>query len=202
MRTTSFERAPVGLELIDATPVLEKNRFVGNATGLKIQGPMLPSAVRDNAFIDNATALENASGQVLTAQGNYWGTVDSVAIAALVKGEVDYAKFLTSEPDLTVVVQERGGSVRFALYAGYPNPFNAEVVIPFALGAEARAELVVYDVLGRRVRVLVDEVLGSGQHRVVWNGRDGGGNRVASGVYFYRLAAEEFVAKGRVVLVR
>jgi len=202
VRTTSFERAPVGLELIDAVPILEKNRFVGNATGLKIQGPMLPSAVRDNVFIDNATALENASGQVLTAQGNYWGTVDSVAIAALVKGEVDFAKFLTSEPDLTAVVQERGGSVRFALYAGYPNPFNAEVVIPFALGAEARAELVVYDVLGRRVRVLVDEVLGSGQHRVVWNGRDSGGSRVASGVYFYRLAAEEFVAKGRVVLVR
>jgi M6 family metalloprotease-like protein len=202
VRTTSFERAPIGLEVVDGEPVLEKNRFVGNATGLKIQGPTLPGAIRDNVFVDNATAIENFSGQPLLAQGNYWGTVDSVAIAALFKGEVDFSKFLTAEPDLTAVVEVGGSRVRFALYAGYPNPFNAEVVIPFELGATARAELAVYDVLGRKVRVLVDEILAGGGHHVVWDGRDGSGRMAASGVYFYRLHAGSFVAKGRVALVR
>ncbi len=202
VRTTSFERAPVGLAVVDGAPVLEKNYFVGNATGLRIQGPTLPSAVRDNAFIDNATAIENSSGKALVAQGNYWGTVDSVAIAALVKGEVDFSRFLATEPDLTAVLEEGDGGVRFALYAGYPNPFNAEVVIPFELGADARVELGVYDVLGRRVRVLVDERMEVGGHRVVWNGRDEGGRAVASGIYFYRLSAGEFVARAKVVLVR
>lgn len=202
VRTTSFERAPVGLDIIDGEPVLEKNRFIGNATGLKILGSRRPSAIRENTFLGNATAIENLSGQPLVAQGNYWGTVDSLAIAALFKGKVDFSKFLASEPDPTAVAEAEEGRVRFALYAGYPNPFNAEVAIPFELGAASRAQLMVYDVLGRKVRVLVDDMLQVGRHRAVWDGRDNSGRMVASGVYFYRLETEGFLAKARVMLVR
>lgn len=70
----------------------------------------------------------------------------------------------------------------FSLSNNYPNPFNPSTVIEYHLGVSGRVTLVVYDVLGRRVRTLVDKVQGPGEHIVKFNG-----SMLASGVYFYRL---------------
>ncbi len=202
VRTSTFENAPVGLRIIDGEPALVKNRFVGNATALRIEGDKLPTEIRNNVFLDNVTALDNASGQLLAARFNYWGTVDSVDIATMVKGGVDWSSFLAEEPDLTAVLETEDSARSFALYPGYPNPFNAEVVLPFVLAEAARAELTVFDALGRKVRTLVHGERAAGTHRVVWNGRDGRGQAAASGVYFYRLQAGEFTATARLLLLR
>jgi flagellar hook assembly protein FlgD len=60
----------------------------------------------------------------------------------------------------------------------------------------------VYDVLGRRIRTLVDERRRAGPHRTVWRGRNALGRKVASGVYFLRLRAGETTATRKVVIVR
>jgi WD40 repeat protein len=75
----------------------------------------------------------------------------------------------------------------YFLFQNYPNPFNAVTVIPYLLSEEREVMLVVYDVRGRRVWALVDGRREAGIHRVVWNGQNERGHRVASGVYFYRL---------------
>ena len=74
-----------------------------------------------------------------------------------------------------------------ALEPGYPNPFNASTTIPYSLASPSQVELSVYDVAGRRVRVLVRESLKAGRHIILWDGRDDDGSELASGVYFYRL---------------
>ncbi len=82
------------------------------------------------------------------------------------------------------------------LYRNYPNPFNPTTTIHFELGAEEHVQLVVYDLLGRRVRTLVDERIKAGSHRVLWNATDEEGRLVAAGVYFVKLTAgETFVQK-------
>ena len=73
----------------------------------------------------------------------------------------------------------------FALGQNYPNPFNPATTIVFALPRAAQAVLSVYDVLGRRVAVLVDGVLAAGAYRVAFDARG-----LPSGVYHYRLQAE------------
>ena len=69
----------------------------------------------------------------------------------------------------------------------YPNPFNPAVVIPLDLAMDAAGvSLMVYDVLGRRVRQVWQGPLRAGSHRFVWNGRDEEGKAVAAGVYIYK----------------
>ena len=75
----------------------------------------------------------------------------------------------------------------FALGASYPNPFNPQVTIPFSLERAQAVELAVFDVSGARIRTLVNGARAAGPHLQVWDGRDQRGNRVATGVYFYRL---------------
>ena len=76
---------------------------------------------------------------------------------------------------------------RAALLPNYPNPFNSGTVIPFQLATAGRVRLDVYNLLGQRVRVLLDESVGAGLHQVRWDGRDAAGHAVTSGMYLYRL---------------
>jgi flagellar hook assembly protein FlgD len=60
----------------------------------------------------------------------------------------------------------------------------------------------IFNTIGQRVRVLVDEVQKSGYHEVVWNGRDGHGKLVSSGIYIYRLEASSEVATRKMMILR
>ena len=68
-----------------------------------------------------------------------------------------------------------------------PNPFNPSTVIPYRLDTDGPVRLDIYNLLGQRIRTLVDEVQAAGAYRVRWDARDGRGAAVATGVYFIRL---------------
>jgi hypothetical protein len=85
----------------------------------------------------------------------------------------------------------------FSLSQNYPNPFNPETIIEFSLPSVSDTRLVVIDMLGREVKQLVSSIQPAGAHQVAWDGRDNGGNHVASGAYFYRLTASD-VGSGHV----
>ena len=84
----------------------------------------------------------------------------------------------------------------------YPNPFNPATTIHFALPRLSDVKLVIYNILGQRVITLVDEKLNPGEYDVVWNGNDGHGRAVSSGVYFYRIEAAEFVNSKKMLLLK
>ncbi|MDD4308782.1 MAG: C25 family cysteine peptidase [Candidatus Cloacimonetes bacterium] len=88
------------------------------------------------------------------------------------------------------------------LMNNYPNPFNPETTFRFSLKESARARLSVYNVKGQLVKKIVDEVLPSGIHQIVWNGRDFNNSPVSSGIYFYRLESKEYSATKRAVLLK
>ena len=201
IRTNTFENTPLGLVSLNSAPTLSGNRFTNNLKAIEASGAVVPAEIAHNVFVDNRTAIDNRTNLTLSARNNYWGTVDSTAIAALFKGAVEWAPFLEEEPGETA--GEAGAQpTQFALYAGFPNPFRGETTIRFDIAAAVRAELVVYNLRGQPVRRLLRRDLQPGYYARVWDGRGDGGRKVASGVYFYRLRAGAFVAAGRVLLLR
>jgi len=84
-----------------------------------------------------------------------------------------------------------------------PNPFNPITTIEFTIKDRAPVTLRVYNVRGQLVRTLVDGVRAPGiVHRIEWDGRNDAGQRVASGVYFYRLSSREFTRTRKMVLLK
>ena len=84
----------------------------------------------------------------------------------------------------------------------FPTPFNSAVTIPFALAEAGTIRLAVYNLLGQQVRVLADEWMDAGAHRVRWDGRTDAGVEAASGVYWAVLQAGADVQTAKLVLVR
>ena len=88
------------------------------------------------------------------------------------------------------------------LYQNYPNPFNPSTTISFYLPQPERVVLTIYDVAGRRVRRLVDDNVTFGRTDVTWDGRNDNGERVGSGVYFYRLVAGKKVLTRKLTVLK
>ncbi|MHB9031159.1 MAG: FlgD immunoglobulin-like domain containing protein, partial [Candidatus Latescibacterota bacterium] len=91
---------------------------------------------------------------------------------------------------------------KFRVSPPYPNPFNPAATISYELPEQAQVRLVVYDSLGRKVRVLENAVMDAGAHQAVWNGRNASGEAAASGIYLYRIEAGSFRAQGKMTLLR
>lgn len=87
------------------------------------------------------------------------------------------------------------------LAAAAPNPFGSGTAIRYSLPVPGEADLSVFDTVGRRVIRLVTGSVGAGEHIVRWNGRDEADQRVAPGVYFYRLRTSGFSEIRRVILL-
>lgn len=84
----------------------------------------------------------------------------------------------------------------------FPNPFNPSTTVEFNLASASRVSVQIYDVKGRLVRTLVNEMRESGSHREIWRGNDDSGRRVASGTYFCRLQAGDFSKTIKMLMVK
>ena len=90
-----------------------------------------------------------------------------------------------------------GMPTEFALMQNYPNPFNPSTVIKYALPKQSHVRVSVYNMLGQVVSTLVDEIQGLGYHHVEFSGTN-----LATGVYFYRFEADNFVATKKLLLLK
>jgi hypothetical protein len=91
----------------------------------------------------------------------------------------------------------------YSLEQNYPNPFNPTTKIIYNLPKSAQVTLEVYNILGQRVKVLVDNHFQhKGSHTVIWNTVDNRGHNLASGVYFYRIQAGDFIQSKKMVLLK
>jgi hypothetical protein len=91
---------------------------------------------------------------------------------------------------------------RFILEQNYPNPFNPTTKIQYRLLKSVKVNLSVYNVLGEKVISLVNTKQPAGQYEVVWDGRDNLGRSVCSGLYFYRIEADNFVKAYKMMLLK
>jgi hypothetical protein len=92
--------------------------------------------------------------------------------------------------------------MEYALSKNFPNPFNPSTTINFSIPRSERVKLAVFDLLGREIAILVDELKDAGNYQVVWNGTNGAGIPASSGVYFFRLETPNFAATERMMLLK
>jgi hypothetical protein len=98
--------------------------------------------------------------------------------------------FATDEPNLNTPYE-------FSLSQNYPNPFNPVTTINYTLASSGKVELKVYDILGREVQTLVNDIQNAGSHTVNFNAVN-----LSSGVYFYRITSGNFSDIKKMVLVK
>jgi len=85
----------------------------------------------------------------------------------------------------------------FLLSQSYPNPFNAQATIKFALPEASHVNIKIYDLLGRNIETLVDDEMPAGYHQATWNAND-----VSTGIYFYRIQAGDYSETKKMVLLK
>lgn len=118
--------------------------------------------------------------------------------------------FLMMLDDFTVrsndgVVPNEGGVepvLATELYGNYPNPFNPETTVSFNLKNSGNVKLEIYNLKGQRVKTLINDKLEAGKHNVVWNGTNNNNNPAASGVYFFRMQADNRILIHKSILMK
>ena len=90
----------------------------------------------------------------------------------------------------------------YNLKQNFPNPFNPVTTIAYGIERKDHVNLSIYNILGQRVKTLVNEDQEANSYEAIWNGDDEEGSQVASGIYFYKITAGDFVETRKMVLMR
>ena len=201
------------------------DRRIRNEDGLEtVSVPLpLPEGVEDSAVGDvfGNTAIEGESematwlGRSFYRQDALWVDVafqlgmPIVEVGFGAPGPDALAPFVGLGLDMLVVIEGQAYRLHAEaalpfLQQNAPNPFNGSTVISFQIPASMAGptRLVVYNLTGQIVRVLTDSHLAPGAHALAWDGRDGDGQEMASGVYIYRLEGTSFAITRRMLLLR
>ncbi|MDZ7265041.1 MAG: choice-of-anchor D domain-containing protein [candidate division KSB1 bacterium] len=109
-----------------------------------------------------------------------------------------------------IAIDSRNGNISinhtlpstYQLEQNYPNPFNSTTTIAYQLPQPAKVLLAIYDVQGNEIRILLHEHKSAGHYVANWDGLDAAGNEVASGIYFYKLAANQFNVTKKCLLIK
>jgi type IX secretion system substrate protein len=91
---------------------------------------------------------------------------------------------------------------KYELAQNYPNPFNGVTTIPFELQKDGNVNITIYDVLGRKVKTLINKPYTFGKHIISWDGTDANGNDISSGIYLYRIKSNNYSKTKRLLLLR
>jgi hypothetical protein len=126
----------------------------------------------------------------------------------IVAGGADYLDppnrdvcLLKMEPDVGIEEKEPSQET-FVLSEPEPNPFADKTLLNYQLPKASDVRITVYDPLGRKVRTLLDSPQSPGVHTITWDGTDGQGQKLSSGLYFIRIASPEFSRTAKVVMIR
>ncbi len=145
----------------------------------------IPSDMDAMLVLDNGTTIDIHADMEIPLP-------DAIGSARVIIGVKEY----TAQEISSILPRE------YSLGQNYPNPFNPITTIRFDLPAAGHVVLEVYNVLGQKVKTLVDEHRTAGFHTAEWNGTDNRGVAVASGVYFYRMEAGNFSSYRKMLLLK
>jgi len=159
---------------------------------------------------DSQIKIALASAKPVTGSGTFVGITFKVSDKAKIGDRVEIKlqnlrlnESDLMEPNLYYVVSVGAQVPReFSLSQNHPNPFNPATSIQYTLPTRSHVVLEVYNLLGQKVTTLVDEVQEAGIHQSIWDGKENKGNTVTSGVYFYRIKADNFSEVKKMVLMK
>ena len=137
------------------------------------------------------------SGAYTAVLTSSWGSIESSPIELQVHlgtgSEDEHAEEETGEETIPN---------KYALSQNYPNPFNPQTVIQYSLPRDCEVQITIHNILGQKVRTLVNDYQEAGYHKVEWNSRNERGEEVASGIYFYKIKAGEFTQSKKMLILK
>jgi predicted glutamine amidotransferase len=154
-------------------------------------------------YEEGDSAFAAVMSQPPTIDAGSWQTLTDGDLVTLAPGATPVVEAIeTYFGPLAVTGEAEPLPHSISLSQNYPNPFNVSTSIRYEVHARTAVRLAVYDVLGRRVKTLVDEVQAVGSYVTEWNGRSEDGHPVASGVYFCRLETTGESAVRKMVVMK
>jgi len=144
-----------------------------------------------------AQAPEEAAGVSMRARFN-----------SAVVGKVWYDDFSVQKVNMVISAIEPATNnlaltpSEFELGNNYPNPFNPETIFEYRVPVSGRVHIAIFNVLGQKVRTLVDQDQVAGVHHVMWDGKDNAGNRLATGMYFYQLRGDNALITKKMTMIK
>jgi len=157
-----------------------------------------------NEDLSNPLVIRNIHSTSYTVEGlkpgKYYWRVQSKTNNGE-KSDYSYKNEFTVS-SVTSVKENKILAKEFSLEQNYPNPFNPSTTIKYTLPAKSYVTLKIFDILGREIKTLVSENQNAGYYWIVWDGTDNSGNNVTSGIYIYRLVADNFIASKKMLLIK
>ena len=181
--------------------------------------PLPPKGAFDVRFADNYRVSDRAEDMILVQASRYPLTI---SVSNLPAAAYSITEMMGSREGRSYRLEE-GGEIHisnpqvtalkltrlentvasdFALQQNYPNPFNPTTGIRYSIPRDAKVELSIYNALGQKVKTLVSGIQSAGAHKVVWDGTNQAGVKVASGVYYYRITSGDFHAIRKMMLLK
>ncbi|MCK4857496.1 MAG: T9SS type A sorting domain-containing protein [candidate division Zixibacteria bacterium] len=186
-----------GNEILDVYSMWEGSAWLAiEADTSKYSGGYLVEEVRNNIML----AQVNRTQYTHDAHGNVIAELDQVWLASAWVNES--RSVYVYEPSLAVRIDNEELPSVFELSQNYPNPFNPTTVIRYSLFTGAQVEITVFNVLGQKVTTLENGVQPAGVYETTWDGTDGFGRAVTSGVYFYRIKAGDYNETRKMMLLK
>ena len=205
------------------------NKDNGGIPGDKIAGPY---RVKDESPVTVATVIKNVPGTdpPEITQGDFWVLINwlqqtpgapgiggdsdqpidnrsmyylsSSGWVAIPNVDIMVTAYVTDQPVSIKSEDNENIPLTFEMKQNYPNPFNPNTVITYQIPQNEMVTLEVFNVLGQRVRTLVNEIKDAGQYEITWDGKNNSGNQLSSGIYLYRINAGNFVKVMKMILLR
>lgn len=147
--------------------------------------------------IGTLKANNTASSYSFTDENIYGGEVYYYRIS-----DVSMSGTKTSHPVVKVLSNGKSRPTTFALVQNTPNPFSDITTIEYAVSVKGKVSLAIYDITGKLVRTVVNEVKDVAWYRASFDGKDNSGREIASGVYFYKLTAPGFESSMRMTYLK
>jgi len=141
--------------------------------------------------------LSGIAANTITLSGN-----GRIAVNAFNREHSEFYGLYEYDPVPPVKVAEPDRPHSFLNVTAYPNPFNPSVTIQFELQGPEKVEIVIYNIAGQRIRTLANHLFPAGVNRIIWDASTESGERIASGVYFYRAEAGKKARTGKLLLLR
>jgi hypothetical protein len=117
--------------------------------------------------------------------------------------KLGYNPYYYPPPDTNTVYKESLlNSRKFKLFQNYPNPFNSETTISFSIPNDSQVKIYIYNIKGEKIKILTNDNLKSGQHNLIWDGRDENNKPVSSGIYLYKMETDNYFEIKRAILLK
>lgn len=157
-------------------------------------------------FLDGKNGDENHSGDGENFRTPGYKISEARAITMDYQGNIiiteNDAGFIRKISLSTNTINDNISQPTSLLHPAYPNPFNSSTTMRYRLSRPVHVAISIFDLSGKRVRTLVNDIKTAGEHQIRWNGRDRTGETVASGLYIYQIVTGSLRKCGKVLYVK